>query len=78
MSMNHAGMVRMIEPHFGKLLIFLLIEIVKDIFTFFKATGKRIFQMVFSMGAREMTNEDMQGFCLQSLGDDGKKKERRR
>ena len=50
MNMNHAGMVRIIEPHFGKLLIFLLIEIVKDIFTFFKVTGKRIFQMVFSMG----------------------------
>ena len=47
MTIHHAGMVRIIDPHFGKLLIFLLIEIVKDIFTFFKVTGKSFVQWIF-------------------------------
>ncbi len=53
MNMNHAGMVRITEPHFGKLLIFLMIEIVKDIFTFFKATGKSFVQWIFRWGRRK-------------------------
>ena len=50
MNMNHAGMVRIIDPHFGKLLIFLLIEIVKDIFTFFLHKAKEFSKWFFRWG----------------------------
>ena len=50
MSMNHAGMVRMIEPHFGKLLKYLMIEIIKDIFAFFKNKAKGFSNGLFNGG----------------------------
>ncbi len=53
MSMNHAGMVRIIEPHFGKLLKYLMIDIVKDIFAFFKNKAKGFFKWLFRWGRKQ-------------------------
>lgn len=53
MSMNHAGMVRMIDPNFGKLLKYLIIEIIKDIFTFFKNKAKGFFKWLFQWGRKQ-------------------------
>ncbi len=51
MSMNHAGMVRIIDPNFSKLLKYLIIEIIKDIFAFFKNMAQAFFKWIFRWGA---------------------------
>lgn len=53
MNMNHAGMVRISELHFGKLLIFLMIEVVKDILAVFKVKGKSFVQWIFRWGRKQ-------------------------
>lgn len=50
MSMNHVGMVRIIDPNFGKLLKYLMIEIIKDIFAFFKNKAKSFSKWIFRWG----------------------------
>lgn len=44
MTIHYVGMVRIIEPHFGKLLKYLVIEIIKDIYAFFKDWVKGLFK----------------------------------
>ena len=53
MAIHHAGMVRIIEPHFGKLLKYLMIEIIKDIFAFFKNKAKGFFKWLFQWGSKQ-------------------------
>ena len=44
MTIHHVGMVRITEPHFGTLLKYLVIEIIKDIYAFFKDWAKGLFK----------------------------------
>ncbi len=53
MSMNHAGMVRIIDPNFGKLFKFLMIEMFKDIFAFFKNMAKVFLKWIFCWGCKQ-------------------------